>query len=125
MKQVVLDAGFLIALERRNPRAYEVMELLYVESAVAHVSSAVVAQVWRADPRQQVIARLLKGKGIWEHPLDRAASRRIGALLSRVGSSDVVDAHVALLAAELNAPVFTSDPDDISKLDSTLRVIKI
>lgn len=121
----MLDAGFLIALERRNPRAYQIMELLYEESAIAHVSSAVVAQVWRSDPRQQVIARLLKGKGIVEHPLDRGASRRIGALLSRSGSSDAVDGHVALLAADLNAPVFTSDPDDITKLDPTLRVIRI
>ncbi|HIY39892.1 MAG TPA: hypothetical protein H9836_02040, partial [Candidatus Nocardiopsis merdipullorum] len=62
MKEIVLDSGFLIALERRNPRAYEVQELLYRAGAVAHVPTGVVAQVWRDDPRQQILARLLKAR---------------------------------------------------------------
>ncbi|MCY9785587.1 PIN domain-containing protein [Nocardiopsis sp. EMB25] len=125
MKQVVLDSGFLIALERRDPRAYQVQELLYEASAVAHVSAGVLAQVWRGDPRQQVIAKLLKFKGVLAHPLDPGSARRVGALLARSGTSDVVDGHVALLAAELNATVLTSDPDDIGKLDPTLRIVRV
>ncbi|WP_116243989.1 PIN domain-containing protein [Nocardiopsis sp. FIRDI 009] len=125
MKHIVLDAGFLIALERRDPRAYQVQELLYEARAVAHVSVGVLAQVWRGDPRQQVIARLLEFKGVLAHPLDPGSARRIGVLLARSGTSDVVDGHVALLAAELNARVFTSDPDDIGKLDPTLTIVRI
>ncbi len=125
MKEIVLDSGFLIALERRNPRAYEVQELLYRAGAVAHVPTGVVAQVWRDDPRQQILARLLKGKAFQPHPLDMRAARRVGALLARSGTGDVIDGHVAVLAGDLNATVFTSDPDDITKLDPTLTVVHV
>ncbi len=36
----------------------------------------------------------------------------MGLLLAKSGTSDVIDAHVALLARRLQATVLTSDPDD-------------
>ena len=47
--------------------------------------------------------------------LGRDDGKRIGELLARAGSADVVDAHVALLVAPADI-VLTSDPGDIRAL---------
>jgi hypothetical protein len=52
---------------------------------------------------------------VTEQPLDREASRRIGVLAAAVGSKDVVDGHVAMMALDLDAIVLTSDPDDLAR----------
>lgn len=68
-----------------------------------------------------------QGKAFQPHPLDMRAARRVGAgaLLARSGTGDVIDGHVTVLAGDLNATVFTSDPDDITKLDPTLTVVHV
>lgn len=50
---------------------------------------------------------------------------RLGLLLAEFGTSDVVDAHVALLARRLHATVLTSDPDDLTALDPTLTLVTL
>ena len=112
---VVLDAGALIAVERGAPLVRRYL-LLADQGAVTIVtSSAVVAQVWRGGARQARLARLLRSDLIEEVRLDRATSRRIGALAGATGGVDVVDGHVALLTAERDAVVLTSDPNDFAK----------
>jgi hypothetical protein len=49
----------------------------------------------------------------------------LGLLLAKSGTSDVVDAHVALLARRLHATVVTSDPDDLTALDPILTVVTV
>jgi hypothetical protein len=83
--------------------------------AVLYASSAVVAQVWRGGGRQARLARFLGSDLVNEVPLDPQAGRRIGALAAAVGSRDVVDGHVALIAFDRDAVVLTSDPDDIAR----------
>jgi predicted nucleic acid-binding protein len=115
LKQVVFDAGALIALDRglANVRGYV---LLADRARVALVtSSAVVAQVWRGGGRQARLARLLGSDLIEEVTLDPDAARRIGVLAGAVGSRDVVDGHVAIIAMDRDALVLTSDPDDIAR----------
>jgi len=115
MRQVVLDAGALIALDRgeASVRGYV---LLADRAAVAlSTSSAVVAQVWRGGARQARLSRLLNSDLLTEIPLDPSASRRIGALAAVIGSDDVVDGHVAVIALERDAVVLTSDPRDIAR----------
>jgi hypothetical protein len=48
--------------------------------------------------------------------LDENAARRAGLLLALTGTSDVVDATVAVVATDLGALVITSDRDDIESL---------
>lgn len=113
MKDVVLDAGALIALER-GKREVRALVLLAERGVVTlTTSSAAVAQVWRSGARQARLARLLASDLVVESPLDPAASRNIGVLASTTGGSDVVDGHVALLALERAAVVVTSDPADL------------
>jgi predicted nucleic acid-binding protein len=113
LRNVVLDAGALIALDRglATVRGYV---LLADRSKVAlSTSSAVIAQVWRGGGRQARLARFLASDLVTEVPLDPEAARRIGVLAAAVGSRDVVDGHVAILALDRDAIVLTSDPEDI------------
>lgn len=83
------------------------------ERACIRVSSAVVGQVWRDGRKQANLSRLLAGVRI-DGLLD-SDGRRVGELLAAAGSSDIVDAHVALMTAPHDV-VLTSDPDDIRAL---------
>lgn len=115
MRQVVLDAGALIALDRglASVRGY----ILLADRAKVSLctSSAAVAQVWRGGGRQARITRFLSSDLVTELPLDPEAARRIGVLAAAVGSKDVVDGHVALIALDRDAVVLTSDPGDIAR----------
>ncbi len=44
----------------------------------------------------------------------------VGALISRAGTSGVVDAHVVLIASKIGATVYTSDAEDLEQLSSSL-----
>lgn len=77
------------------------------------VPAAVVVQVSRS-PRQVQLRRLLRGCEAVS--LTERRAHAAGRLLSRAGSSDVVDAVVASTAAELRADVVTSDRADIRRL---------
>lgn len=91
----------------------------------AHVPAGVVAQCWRASPRQHSIARLLNRDAVTVDPMSEQVAFAVGALLARAGTSDVVDGHVALLARRLRATVITSDPTDIAALDPTLTLFVV
>jgi predicted nucleic acid-binding protein len=115
MKQVVLDAGALIALERGTASVRGYVLLADRGLVALSTSSAVIAQVFRGGPRQTRLARLLSSDLVTELALGPDAARRIGVSAVAASSRDVVDGHVAMLALELNAIVLTSDPTDIAR----------
>jgi predicted nucleic acid-binding protein len=122
---VVLDAGALVALEKRTVKAVALLAELVAHRQAAHVPAGVVAQVWRGTSRQHAIARLLRTRAVRVAPLSEDIALRVGVLLGTTHTRDVVDGHVALLARALGATVVTSDPDDIGRLDPTLRLERI
>lgn len=111
--KAVLDAGALIAVDRRDRKVGAQLRVLQQQGTPLRASAAVVAQVWRDGRRQVDLARVLSGVGI--EPLSCDDGKRIGELLARAGSADVVDAHVALLTSRQDV-VLTSDPNDIRAL---------
>jgi len=111
--KAVLDAGALMAVDRRNRMIGAQLRVLQQQGTPIRVSSAVVGQAWRDGCKQANLARVLAGVGIV--PLGEDDGKRIGELLALAGSTDVVDAHVALMAAHADL-VLTSDPGDIRKL---------
>jgi hypothetical protein len=111
--KAVLDAGALVAVDRRDRTIGAQLRVLHQLGTPLRASSAVVGQVWRDGRKQANLARVLAGVGI--EPLNKDDGRRIGELLAKAGSSDVVDAHVALMAAPADL-ILTSDPGDIRKL---------
>ncbi len=56
-------------------------------------------------------------------PLGRRAALRAGTLCAAAGTSDVVDASVALCARERGQPVVTTDPGDLRALDPSLVLV--
>jgi predicted nucleic acid-binding protein len=115
VKQVVLDAGALIALDRGAATVRGYILLADRAKVALSTSSAVVAQVWRGGGRQARLARFLGSDLVSEIPLDPDTARRIGVLAAAVGSRDVVDGHVAIIALDRDAVVLTSDPEDIAR----------
>ncbi len=111
--RAVLDAGALVAVDRRDRTVGAQLRVLHQLGTPLRASAAVVGQVWRDGRKQANLARVIAGVGV--EPLSKDDGKRIGELLARVGSADVVDAHVALMVAPADL-VFTSDPGDIRTL---------
>lgn len=55
--------------------------------------------------------------------LDETAARGIGVLLAQSGTSDIVDAQVALAGLAHRGTVLTSDPDDIAALGADVLAL--
>lgn len=58
-------------------------------------------------------------------PLDGSQAQAVGALLARTGTSDIADAHVVVCARTAGYAILTSDPLDLRRLDSSLRLIRV
>jgi hypothetical protein len=111
---LVLDTGGLIAFDRGDREVAALIEATRRRREQILTSSGCVAQAWRGDgSRQALLVRLLRG--VHERGLDSAVSRGVGQLCGITASSDVVDAHVALLTQDGDI-VVTSDIDDLGRL---------
>lgn len=124
-RQYVLDAGALVAHERRNGKVAALLQVAAQHRIEMVLPSAVLAQVWRDGARQAILSRMLRNPGLVEAPLHHGDAKRIGELLRDSRTTDVVDAHVAVLARRLEAPVITSDPGDISNLGTDIELIRV
>jgi len=92
---------------------------------VLAVPAGVIGQVWRDGRRQASLARLLASDLVEIEPLDDARARAAGQLCGATGTSDVIDASVVLCARARDHGVLTSDPDDLTRLDRTLRIERV
>lgn len=121
-----LDTGALIAIERHDVRARGIIRQALDDGVAIHIPAAVVAQAWRTgDGRQAPLARFLGERHHQEVPLDSAHARAAGRLCAMSGTTDIVDAHVVLLANLHDAIVVTSDPEDIHRIDPTVEVFVV
>ncbi len=118
---LVLDAGALIAIERRDRVIIARLVRAHEDGEPVLTSASVVAQVIRNRARQVTLERVLLG--VQEIALDSEEARHIGTLLAGTRSSDVVDAAVARIASP-GDEILTSDPKDLRAL-CPLRSIKI
>ena len=120
--KVVLDAGALVALDKRDRHVGAMLALLQARGVPVHTSVAAVAQVWRDGRKQALLARVLAGvKVVGVSPGDE---RTIGELLAKAGTRDVVDAHVALLVGNGDR-LLTSDAADLKRLLSAKRTTAV
>ena len=109
---MILDAGFLISIDRGEDSARTLLTALARAKAQLHTTHPVVAQVWRGGSTQARLAAFLKSVTV--HPLDDG--RALGQLLARTATSDVVDAHLVMVAARLDDSILTGDPDDLGRI---------
>jgi hypothetical protein len=118
---IVLDAGALIALERSDSTLWGVLKRAAARKRTVLVPSAALAQAWRGYPGQAMLSRALAQCAI--APFDPLATQ-IGELCGKAGTSDVCDAHVALIAARRADELWTSDPEDLRALLAALGVTR-
>jgi predicted nucleic acid-binding protein len=113
----VLDAGALLALERRDVALTVALGTAHELGLPIRISAVALAQAWRGGPRSAPLARLLK-QPIAVVPVEEHGAQRIGELIASARLPDdvrvdVVDAHVALITRATKSLVWTSDPDDM------------
>ena len=122
---IVFDAGALVGLDRGDRTLWSDLKAAALAGVDVAVPAAVVAQVWRGSARQARLSRALAGCEIAS--FDDVA-RAAGELCGRAGTSDVVDATVAVVAASSGANrLYTSDPADLRHLLQThgARQVKV
>jgi predicted nucleic acid-binding protein len=122
-RAVVLDAGALIAFEKNDRKVRTLVELALAQGASLWTTGGVVAQVWRDGSRQARLARLLGSDLVRVQPLDREEAQATGAICGEAGTKDVVDASVVLLARKHSAPIVTSDPEDLRRIDPMAHLV--
>ena len=112
---MIIDAGpFIVDGENLNSRLWALIKRATERGEELHTTHPVLAQVWREPTRQANLARAVRYFDI--HPLDE--SMTIGRRLADTRTSDVVDAHLAVVAESLGTFILTGDPGDMSKLNA-------
>ncbi len=115
---MILDAGFLISVDRDEEPARALVTAMQRRRIALHTTDPVVGQVWRNGARQARLSAFLKTVEV--HPLDDG--RAVGLLLARSGTADVVDAHLVVLAVRLRDSILTGDEGDLNTLADSLPV---
>jgi predicted nucleic acid-binding protein len=125
MSGATLDAGALIALDR-NVRAVIALLARAAQRRVSvTVPTTALAQALRNPSRQARLSRLVRQPTTKLQPLDGLDATRVGVLLATSGTNDITDAHVVVCARRNGDAIVTSDPDDLSRLDPELRLIRV
>lgn len=112
---MIFDAGVFIALENPSMRrvVLALVEKMRTEAVTPVSNVAALAQVWRSPDTQVDLARLVRTTTVYGFGDERA----VGVRCARAGTSDVVDASLAVLADQLGLSVLTTDPHDMGRLD--------
>ncbi len=111
-RMIVFDTGALIALERRKQRMLEVWATASVTQTPVLVPGPVIGEWWRGrtDRREAILA------GLTVVAVGAQLGRAAGEALAAVAGATIIDAIVMSLAAQNDAPVYTSDVDDFEQL---------
>ena len=125
MAGVTLDAGGLTALDRNDRRMVVLLARALETKSRITVPATALAQAVRRPDRQARILRLIRQATTHVVALDRVDAVHVGRLLAASGTADVVDAHVVVCARRAGHQVVTSDPDDLTQLDPTLKLVVI
>ncbi len=116
------DTGMLIALERRKRRAVDALAIIIRRGFLPVVPAVAYAEWWRG--RSDVRERILAAVTVEDMPpaLCRAAGEALAAVKGATLADAVVMASAALRGGGV---VYTSDPDDLARLQSHFRSVTI
>ncbi len=120
----MLDAGALIAVERRHGHATKLLARLLRARVPLVTSGGVVAQVWRGGAGCQAPVAMLLSQ-VEVVPLGSADGKLVGLMLGASATRDPVDGHIVLLARDRGWPVLTSDAPDLLAIDPNVEVITV
>lgn len=112
---MIIDAGpFISDGENLNSRLWALIKRATERGDELHTTHPVLAQVWRKPSRQANLARAVRYFDV--HALDESVA--VGRRMAETGTSDVVDAHLAVMAEGLGTFILTADTDDMTKLNT-------
>lgn len=110
----VYDAGALIAVDNNDRRMWARHSIALEEGRNIYVPSIVVGQASRDSRRQVRLGKFLASCIV--EPVGLEVAKAAGVLCGRARTGDVVDAVVVVLATQLRAVIWTSDPEDMRGL---------
>jgi predicted nucleic acid-binding protein len=114
----VYDTGALIAADRNDRNVWADHRARLEAGLVPITTAPVIAQASRSS-RQAQLRRFLRGCDVIG--FEPGQAHAVGTLLAKSGTTDVVDAHVAVTAARSGATIITIDPDDLEALSKYTR----
>jgi predicted nucleic acid-binding protein len=118
---LVFDTGALIALERRRQRMMTILRTAKIGRVQTIVPSVCVAEWWRgrSDLRDDLLA------SVKVEPTDDALMKITGEALAAVPGATAIDAIVMALAARHGAVVYTSDFEDLTRLQRAFPTVRV
>jgi predicted nucleic acid-binding protein len=125
MNGITLDAGGLIALDRNDRRVVILLVRAMERGLRVTVPATALAQAIRNPARQVRLARLIRQTSTDLIALDGPDATAVGLLLASSGTSDIVDAHVAVCARRNRQTVVTSDPEDLRRIAPELQLLTV
>jgi hypothetical protein len=125
MSGLTIDAGGLIAFDKNHRAIVAIFARALAHGLRLAVPAGVVGQAWRDGARQARLARLLGSELVEIEALDDLRARAAGQLCGATRTHDVIDASVVLCARARGHAVLTSDPDDLHRLDPSLKVVSV
>jgi predicted nucleic acid-binding protein len=117
---VVYDTAVFVGADRSDRTVWADHRIRLEMGAVPTTTAPVVAQVSRS-PRQVQLRRFLRGCEIVAFSPEQG--HEVGMLLDQAGTSDVVDAHVVVVAARTHSTILTSDLNDFRQLSNHLTTV--
>jgi len=121
MSSLTFDTGALIAIERGTKRMREILMAAQTRGAVVTVPAVVVAEWWRADTKRNRL--MLVGMNI--EPTTERLARIAGEALAEIPTATAIDAIVMASAAQRGDIVFTSDPEDLERLQHCFPSVRV
>jgi hypothetical protein len=121
MAGLTLDSGALIGLERRHHRIRRVFATAVRDNVRVTVPAAALVEWWRGrtDFAEDILA------AVDVEPLDEALAKAAGEALAVIPGATAVDAVVMASAARRGDVVYTSDFDDLTRLQRYFRAVRV
>lgn len=121
MAGLTFDTGALISLERRRHRMRQVFALAVADGRRITVPTPVVTEWWRGGTalRRDLLA------AVDVEPLDEVLARAAGEALAAVPGATAVDAIVMASAARRGDVVYTSDAEDLQRLQARFPSVRV
>jgi predicted nucleic acid-binding protein len=121
MGGLTFDTGVLIALERRKQRAARVFAVATEAGVRITVPVAVVGDWWRGrtDAREEILA------AVDVEAMSLSLARLAGEAIANVRGATLIDAVVMASAALRGDAVYTSDFEDLMKLQAFFKTVRV
>ena len=125
MNGITFDAGGLIALDRNDRRVIALLARATELGMRVTIPATALAQAIRNPARQTRLSRLIRQAATDLVALDGPDATAVGLLLAKTATADIVDAHVVICAQRTGQAIITSEPGDMRRIDSDLRLVAV